>query len=93
MKNGKGHRAMKLVLRGDDQGIEETPVGSSIQSISQRDRGAELNHVDHQAKRLHTHANLLRIFPEINNNWHKYTRYVEGFPALEDFQALAECMR
>lgn len=52
---------MKLVLGGDNHGIEEPPVGSCVQGISQGDSGAELNGVDYQAKVLHTHANLVRI--------------------------------
>lgn len=63
MQDGEGHRTMELMLRSDNDGIEEAPVGSIIQCISQRNGRAEVYGVHHQPKGFHTSGDLVSIVP------------------------------
>jgi hypothetical protein len=55
---------VEFMLRGDDNGIEEASTCSIIQSIGQRDRGAEVNGVHHQSHGIHTPRDHLGVIPK-----------------------------
>lgn len=45
MQDSEGNGVMKLMLGGNNDGVEEPPASSIVQCIGQRDRGAEVDNV------------------------------------------------
>ena len=58
---------MELVLGSDNNGIEEAPVGSIVQCVSQGNRRAEIDGVHHQTKGFHTSRDLVCIVSAVEN--------------------------
>ena len=63
VQDGEGDGAMHLVLAGDNGGVEESPLGSIIQGVSERDGRTEVDRLYHQIHTLDTTANQLSIVP------------------------------
>ena len=63
MQDSEGHRAMELVLTGDDDGVEQPLLGSIIQSICEGDSRAQVLGLSDQPNALHAGAHHCRILP------------------------------
>ena len=63
MQDGQGDGAVHLVLAGDNGGVEQSPLGSIVEGIGERDGGTEVDRLYHQIHTLDTTANQLGIVP------------------------------
>ncbi len=63
MEDGKGDRAMDLMLRGDDHGVEQATLGSIIEGVSQGNSGTEMNSLHLESNGPSLAADQLRVVP------------------------------